>query len=87
MSDPSSSYLKCPFCGGQDNRVLETRETKASMGLRRRRYCMKCEKPFGTLEVPFDFLKHRLNRDLPTADALIEFLEKGNGKAPQEDSK
>ncbi len=41
--------MKCPFCGHQDDRVLDTRIQKDG-GIRRRRECLKCKSRFTTLE-------------------------------------
>jgi transcriptional repressor NrdR len=40
--------MKCPYCQGNDTRVIDTRE--ASGGVRRRRECKGCEKRFTTYE-------------------------------------
>lgn len=42
--------MKCPFCGGSDTQVLESRVTDDGEGIRRRRECTKCEKRFTTVE-------------------------------------
>ncbi|MFH1770917.1 MAG: transcriptional regulator NrdR [archaeon] len=41
--------MKCPFCGSDDTKVVETRETLEEV-TRRRRECLKCEKRFTTYE-------------------------------------
>lgn len=40
--------MKCPYCQGNDTRVIDTRE--ASEGVRRRRECKGCRKRFTTYE-------------------------------------
>ncbi|MCJ7805789.1 transcriptional regulator NrdR [Patescibacteria group bacterium] len=42
--------MKCPFCGGSDTQVLESRVTDDGEGIRRRRECAKCGKRFTTVE-------------------------------------
>lgn len=42
--------MKCPFCGGSDTQVLESRVTDDGEGIRRRRECAKCGKRFTTIE-------------------------------------
>jgi transcriptional repressor NrdR len=42
--------MKCPFCGNQDTKVLESRETEEFSVTRRRRECTKCESRFTTYE-------------------------------------
>lgn len=41
--------MKCPFCGHQDDRVLDTRVQKDG-AIRRRRECLACRARFSTLE-------------------------------------
>jgi len=41
--------LRCPFCGSNDLRTLETRESPNNM-TRRRKECIVCEKRFTTYE-------------------------------------
>lgn len=46
--------MKCPFCGHDDSKVLESRHTEEG-SIRRRRECVACGKRFNTyerLEVP-----------------------------------
>jgi transcriptional repressor NrdR len=40
--------MKCPFCGNEEQKVIDSRETEDS--IRRRRECLKCEKRFTTYE-------------------------------------
>ena len=42
--------MLCPFCGHQESKVLETRESEDLKTTRRRRECLKCEKRFTTYE-------------------------------------
>jgi transcriptional repressor NrdR len=42
--------MKCPFCGHLEDRVLETREQKDGLIIRRRRECLKCRSRFTTTE-------------------------------------
>ncbi len=42
--------MKCPFCGHLEDRVLETREQKDGLLIRRRRECLKCRNRFTTNE-------------------------------------
>lgn len=41
--------MKCPFCGHNDDRVLDTRVQKDG-SIRRRRECLDCKARFSTLE-------------------------------------
>ena len=42
--------MKCPFCQHTDNKVLDSRLTPDSDGIRRRRECIPCSKRFTTYE-------------------------------------
>lgn len=40
--------MKCPFCGKDDNKVIDTRESEET--IRRRRHCLACKRRFTTYE-------------------------------------
>jgi transcriptional repressor NrdR len=42
--------MKCPYCGHEDDRVLDTRSQREGDQIRRRRECLKCKERFSTLE-------------------------------------
>ena len=42
--------MKCPFCGFQEDKVLESRSVKDGAGTRRRRECLSCGRRFTTFE-------------------------------------
>ena len=42
--------MKCPFCGNENTKVSDKRETEESSVTRRRRECLKCKKRFTTYE-------------------------------------
>ena len=45
--------MKCPFCGFENDKVVDSRESKEADSIRRRRECLKCEKrpvPISKLE-------------------------------------
>lgn len=43
--------MRCPFCGANDDRVINSRETQSGESIRRRRECAACEKRWTTFEV------------------------------------
>ena len=44
--------MRCPYCGAEDSRVIDTtHDTKG--GVRRRRECLGCKQRFSTYERPF----------------------------------
>lgn len=42
--------MKCPFCGGDNDQVIDTRPNDGSSLIRRRRECGECKKRFTTYE-------------------------------------
>ncbi len=43
--------MKCPFCGDQESKVVDSRRSEDGMSIRRRRECLKCLRRFTTYEV------------------------------------
>lgn len=42
--------MKCPFCGFEEDKVVDSRSSKEGRAIRRRRECLKCEKRYTTYE-------------------------------------
>jgi len=42
--------MRCPKCGAQDDRVVDSRESKDGVLIRRRRECLRCQTRFTTYE-------------------------------------
>ncbi len=42
--------MKCPYCKADDTRVVDSREGKGGLFVRRRRECMECQDRFTTYE-------------------------------------
>ena len=42
--------MKCPFCGFNEEKVIESRATLDDNAIRRRRECLKCDKRYTTYE-------------------------------------
>ncbi len=42
--------MRCPFCGHDDTKVVDSRDTKEGRAIRRRRECEKCSGRFSTYE-------------------------------------
>lgn len=42
--------MRCPQCDGADNRVVDTRTSRAGRAVRRRRECLECGERFTTYE-------------------------------------
>ena len=43
--------MKCPYCGEQDSKVVDSRHSEDGSSIRRRRECLKCSKRFTTYEL------------------------------------
>lgn len=42
--------MKCPYCGYQESKVVDSRHSDDSTSIRRRRECLSCQKRFTTYE-------------------------------------
>ncbi len=42
--------MKCPFCGDQESKVVDSRHNEDSNSIRRRRECIACQRRFTTYE-------------------------------------
>ena len=42
--------MKCPFCGHDEDKVIDSRASEEGRSIRRRRECLNCEKRFTTYE-------------------------------------
>ena len=43
--------MKCPFCGDQESKVVDSRHSEDGNSIRRRRECIACQRRFTTYEV------------------------------------
>ena len=43
--------MKCPFCGDQESKVVDSRHSDDGQSIRRRRECMNCQRRFTTYEI------------------------------------
>lgn len=42
--------MKCPYCGYQESKVVDSRHSEDGQSIRRRRECLACQKRFTTYE-------------------------------------
>ena len=67
--------MKCPFCGVENTRVIDSRPSDDGAAIRRRRQCDACNKRFTTYEkvdaIPLVVVKKDMNRE-PYDRAKIE---------------
>ncbi|KXB71842.1 MULTISPECIES: transcriptional regulator NrdR [Peptoniphilus] len=78
--------MKCPFCGYDDSKVLDTRPTDEGNTIRRRRECLKCQKRFTTYEKieqsPIMVIKKDGNRQAFDREKIIRGMIKSCEKRP-----
>jgi transcriptional repressor NrdR len=55
--------MKCPFCGNAENKVIDSRVSKDSNSIRRRRECLGCGKRFTTYEYVEEVLPVVVKKD------------------------
>ena len=59
--------MKCPFCGHENTRVIDSRPAEDNNSIRRRRACDECDKRFTTYEkvdtIPLIIIKKDDNRE------------------------
>ncbi len=73
--------MKCPKCGYEDTKVLDSRPTNEGLAIRRRRECNKCEFRFSTHEQMEILDLTILKRDGRTQPYMREKIESGIRKA------
>lgn len=78
--------MRCPFCGYLNNRVIDSRESRKNLSIRRRRECLKCKKRFTTYEkieeIPYMVVKKDGSRQPFDSKKLLRGLLKACEKRP-----
>lgn len=78
--------MKCPFCGTNDSKVIDSRPSDESSRIRRRRECLGCQKRFTTYEivetVPLMVVKKDKSREVFDREKLISGLMRASYKRP-----
>ncbi len=78
--------MKCPFCGTEDSKVIDSRPTDEGTRIRRRRECLKCTKRFTTYEivesVPLVVVKKDGSRELFDRTKLLNGMLRACQKRP-----
>ena len=71
--------MLCPFCGDDDNRVIDSREARDGTEIRRRRECDECGRRFTTRERVEEVLprviKHDERREEDDRTKLLRGIE------------
>ena len=78
--------MKCPFCGEEDTKVIDSRPADDNSSIRRRRQCDKCGKRFTTYEiiesVPIIVVKKDKSRESFDRNKLFNGLLRACEKRP-----
>ncbi len=78
--------MKCPYCGETDDRVVDSRESRGTTAIRRRRECARCGRRFTTYEevedIQFLVIKHDGSREEFDRRKVLEGLRKACEKRP-----
>jgi len=78
--------MKCPFCGGVDDRVVDSREGREGQVIRRRRECTACGRRFTSYEtieeIPYVVVKKDDRREAFDRKKLRAGLVKACEKRP-----
>lgn len=78
--------MKCPYCGAEESKVIDSRPTEDSERIRRRRECLKCGKRFTTYEVienvPIVVIKKDKSRETFDRNKLLNGLLRAFEKRP-----
>ena len=78
--------MKCPFCGFEESKVIDSRPTDEGQRIRRRRECLECAKRFTTYEVieslPIIVIKKDKSRETFNRNKLMTGLLRACEKRP-----
>src|SRR3954470_24579381 len=82
----ANSAMKCPFCGFENDKVVDSRESKEADSIRRRRECLKCSKRFTTYErideIPYMVVKKDGRREKFDRQKILNGLLRACEKRP-----
>ena len=78
--------MKCPFCGFEESKVIDSRPTDEGEKIRRRRECMSCGKRFTTYEIieslPIIVIKKDKSREPFNREKVLNGLMRACEKRP-----
>jgi len=78
--------VRCPYCGYEESKVIDSRPTDEGERIRRRRECLKCGKRFTTYEVietvPVVVIKKDKSRETFDRNKLLNGLLRACEKRP-----
>ena len=78
--------MKCPFCGHLEDKVVDSREGKDGLVIRRRRECLGCSRRFTSYErideIPYMVVKKDGTREPYDRNKVLSGLRKACEKRP-----
>ena len=78
--------MKCPYCGAEESKVIDSRPTEDSERIRRRRECLSCHMRFTTYEVvetvPLVVIKKDSSREPFDRQKLLNAMVRACAKRP-----
>ena len=78
--------MKCPYCGYQESKVVDSRHSDDGLSIRRRRECLSCQKRFTTYEtvesLPIAVVKKDNSREPFDRNKLLRGMERACEKRP-----
>lgn len=78
--------MKCPFCGCEDSRVIDSRSVEEGASIRRRRECPRCGRRFTTYEkyeqIPLLVIKRDGRREMFDSKKILAGLLRAFEKRP-----
>ena len=78
--------MKCPFCGCEESKVIDSRPTDEGEKIRRRRECISCANRFTTYEiiesVPIMIIKKDKSRESFNREKLLKGMVRACEKRP-----
>ncbi len=78
--------MRCPFCSKNNDRVVDSRESRDGVTIRRRRECLECRRRFTSYEqiedIPYMVVKSDGRRELFSRSKLLAGLRKACEKRP-----
>ncbi|HNT33455.1 MAG TPA: transcriptional regulator NrdR [bacterium] len=83
--------MKCPYCGEDDDRVVDSRSMNDGLAIRRRRECLECQKRFTTYEraeeIELSIIKRDQRREPYERKKITDGIRKACQKRPVSEEK
>lgn len=82
----TSNQMRCPFCSNNNDKVVDSRESRDGITIRRRRECLDCRRRFTSYEqiedIPYMVVKGDGRREPFSPTKLLSGLTKACEKRP-----